>query len=155
MATDMSTEARADGASAFRDVPRTGVIYVMTEAAQSGYSAGDPEWTNFGQGQPQVGPLPGAPERIKSVDVSVEDHEYAPVAGLWELREAVASHYNQLYRKGMGSQYSAENVCISGGGRAALTRVAAALGRVNLGHFLPDYTAYEAVSYTHLRAHET
>lgn len=143
MATDMSTETRAAGASAFRDVPRTGVIYVMTEAAAAGYRAGDPEWTNFGQGQPQVGPLPGAPARIESVDVSVDDHEYAPVAGLWELREAVASHYNQLYRRGMGSQYSAENVCISGGGRVALTRVAAALGRVNLGHFLPDYTAYE------------
>ena len=28
-------------------------------------------------------------------------------------------------------------------GRAALTRVAASLGQINLGHFLPDYTAYE------------
>jgi aspartate/methionine/tyrosine aminotransferase len=43
----------------------------------------------------------------------------------------------------MKSQYSAENVCISGGGRASLTRAAASLGHVNLGHFLPDYTAYE------------
>ncbi|HZI08580.1 MAG TPA: pyridoxal phosphate-dependent aminotransferase, partial [Archangium sp.] len=43
----------------------------------------------------------------------------------------------------MPSQYSAENVCLSGGGRAALTRAAASLGSVNLGHFLPDYTAYE------------
>jgi aspartate/methionine/tyrosine aminotransferase len=34
-------------------------------------------------------------------------------------------------------------VAIAGGGRAALTRVAAALGHINLGHFLPDYTAYE------------
>jgi aspartate/methionine/tyrosine aminotransferase len=34
-------------------------------------------------------------------------------------------------------------VCVSGGGRAALTRAAASLGHVNLGHFLPDYTAYE------------
>jgi hypothetical protein len=34
-------------------------------------------------------------------------------------------------------------VCISGGGRVALTRAAAALGPINLGHFLPDYTAYE------------
>src|SRR6185369_13016294 len=40
-------------------------------------------------------------------------------------------------------QYTAENVCISGGGRAALTRAAASLGTINLGHFLPDYTAYE------------
>jgi hypothetical protein len=43
----------------------------------------------------------------------------------------------------MRSQYTAENVAISGGGRAGLTRVIAALGHVNLGHFLPDYTAYE------------
>jgi aspartate/methionine/tyrosine aminotransferase len=34
-------------------------------------------------------------------------------------------------------------VSISGGGRASLTRAAASLGHVNLGHFLPDYTAYE------------
>jgi aspartate/methionine/tyrosine aminotransferase len=34
-------------------------------------------------------------------------------------------------------------VCICGGGRASLTRAVAALGEVNLGHFLPDYTAYE------------
>ena len=34
-------------------------------------------------------------------------------------------------------------MCISGGGRAALRRAAASLGQVNLGHFLPDYTAYE------------
>ena len=132
-----------DPASMFRPVPRTGVIFVMTEAGRAGYQGGAPDWTNFGQGQPEVGPLVGAPERVTNVDVSVDDHEYAPVAGLWELREAVASHYNELYRRGMPSQYSAENVCISGGGRVALTRVAASLGAVNLGHFLPDYTAYE------------
>ena len=34
-------------------------------------------------------------------------------------------------------------MCVSGGGRTALTRAAASLGHVNLGHFLPDYTAYE------------
>ena len=62
---------------------------------------------------------------------------------MWELREAIASLYNSLYRRGMPSQYSAENVCVSGGGRASLTRAAASLGHVNLGHFLPDYTAYE------------
>ena len=65
------------------------------------------------------------------------------MAGIGELREAVASLYNKLFRRGMPSQYSADNVAISGGGRTALTRVAASLGHVNLGHFLPDYTAYE------------
>jgi aspartate/methionine/tyrosine aminotransferase len=75
--------------------------------------------------------------------VQVDDLEYAPVAGIWELRETIASLYNALYRRGMPTQYSAENVCISGGGRASLTRAAASLGHINLGHFLPDYTAYE------------
>jgi aspartate/methionine/tyrosine aminotransferase len=80
---------------------------------------------------------------MHEVAVRVDDQEYAPVPGLWELRESVASLYNRLFRKGLPSQYSAENVSVCGGGRAALTRAAASLGHVNLGHFLPDYTAYE------------
>jgi aspartate/methionine/tyrosine aminotransferase len=133
----------ADDHSAFRTVPRTGVIYVTTEAQKLGFSLADPEWCNLGQGQPETGDLPGAPPRVKNVEVLVDDLDYAPIAGLWELREAIASLYNALYRRGMPSQYSAENVCVSGGGRMALTRAAASLGHVNLGHFLPDYTAYE------------
>jgi len=129
--------------SAFRQVPRTGVIFVMTEAQKRGYRPGDPQWTNLGQGQPEAGDLPGAPARVSHIDVAEDDLEYAPVQGILQLREAVADHYNRLYRRGMPSQYTAENVCISSGGRAALTRAAAALGEINLGHFLPDYTAYE------------
>ena len=128
---------------AFRAVPRTGVIYVTSEAAKSGFSMADPEWCNLGQGQPETGDLPGAPPRVKTVPIHVDDQEYAPVAGLWELRETIASLYNSLYRRGLPSQYSAENICVSGGGRASLTRAAASLGHINLGHFLPDYTAYE------------
>jgi hypothetical protein len=127
----------------FRAVPRTGVIYVMAEAAKLGYSAGDGPWVNLGQGMPETGKLPGGPARRAAVAIDPADQEYAPVAGLWELREAVAGLYNQRYRRGLSSRYTAENVAIAGGGRAALTRVAAALGVVNLGHFLPDYTAYE------------
>ncbi|MDD2944183.1 MAG: pyridoxal phosphate-dependent aminotransferase, partial [bacterium] len=41
------------------------------------------------------------------------------------------------------SQYTYENVAISSGGRLALTRLVSTLGRVNVGHFIPDYTAYE------------
>lgn len=133
----------SDEHSAFRPVPRTGVIYVTSEAQKRGFSPTDPEWCNLGQGQPETGELPGAPPRIRHVDVALDDQDYAPVAGLWELREAIASLTNALYRRGMPSQYSAENVCVSGGGRAALTRAAASLGQCNLGHFLPDYTAYE------------
>lgn len=128
---------------AFRQVPRTGVIYVTTEATKLGFTARNPDWCNLGQGQPETGEIPGAPKRVHHVEIDVDDQEYAPVAGLWELREAIANLYNRLYRQGKKSQYSAENVAVSGGGRAALTRAAAALGHVNLGHFLPDYTAYE------------
>lgn len=128
---------------AFREVPRTGVIYVTTEAAKRGFTTGDPSWCNLGQGQPETGALPGAPARRASIEICLDDQEYAPIPGLWELRDAVAGYYNRRFRRALPSQYSAENVCISGGGRAALTRAAASLGTVNLGHFLPDYTAYE------------
>ena len=44
---------------AFRKVPRTGVIYVMGEAAKHGYRSGTepgPDaWANLGQGRPEVG----------------------------------------------------------------------------------------------------
>ena len=129
--------------TAFRFVPRTGVIFVTTEAARRGFTPADPAWSNLGQGQPETGELPGAPARVHAIPILVDDQEYAPVAGVGELREAIASLYNRLYRRGLKSQYAAENVCVSGGGRAALTRAAASLAHVNLGHFLPDYTAYE------------
>ena len=141
--TTPSSTAAPSTFQAFRSVPRTGVVYVTQEATARGYKTGNPEWSNLGQGQPETGPLPGAPPRVTAIDIDPADHYYAPVAGVWELREAVASLYNRLYRKGMPSQYTAENVAISGGGRAALTRVVASLDQVNLGHFLPDYTAYE------------
>jgi N-succinyldiaminopimelate aminotransferase len=123
---------------AFRRVPRTGVIYVMTEAARLGYTHGvdvgqavtDADWCNLGQGQPDTGPLEGAPPRCTRFEVGPDAHEYAPVAGLWELREAVADFYNRTYRRGMPSRYAAENVSICGGGRASLTRTAASLGRL-------------------------
>lgn len=130
-------------ADSFRPVPRTGVIFVMTEAAERGFHYGHPDWANLGQGAPETGPLPGAPERVTTIHCDDAQAEYAPVGGLLELREAVADLYNARYRKGMPSQYSAENVAISGGGRVGLTRVVASLGHVHLGHLLPDYTAYE------------
>jgi aspartate/methionine/tyrosine aminotransferase len=129
--------------TAFRAVPRTGVIFVTTEAVRRGYSGGDPAWCNLGQGQPETGEIPGAPPRVVALEIDPGDQDYAPVAGVRELREAVAELYNRLYRRGRSSKYTADNVSISSGGRTALTRVAAGIGHVNLGHFLPDYTAYE------------
>jgi hypothetical protein len=129
--------------SAFRTVPRTGVIHVMNEAAARGFHYGHPDWANLGQGAPQTDSLPGSPPRLTSIDVTASAHEYSPVAGLPELRQAVADLYNARYRKGRKSQYTWRNVAISSGGRAGLTRVAANLGPVHLGHMLLDYTAYQ------------
>ncbi len=139
----------SDAASMFRPVPRTGVIYVMTEAGGRGFRYGHPDWCNLGQGAPETDSLTvegqdgAGAERLQTIELDAQRSEYAPVSGLWALREAVAKLYNHRYRKGLASQYSAENVAIASGGRVALTRIATALGRVNLGHILPDYTAYE------------
>lgn len=127
----------------FRPVPRTGVIYVMTEAARLGYKAGAKDWANLGQGAPETGEIPGSSPRIKSIAVEQNDLEYAPVDGLPKLKEAVAELYNLRYRKNRKSKYTKDNVAICAGGRLALTRLVSTLGRINFGHFLPDYTAYE------------
>lgn len=127
----------------FRDVPQTGVIYVMHQAALRGYSPDNKAWANLGQGAPETGHLDGAPPRIEQITINPTHQEYAPITGQKALRQKVAELYNTLYRQGHASQYTFENVSISGGGRVALTRLAAALGNINMGHFLPDYTAYE------------
>lgn len=127
----------------FQKVNQTGVIYVMARATENGYFYGNEEWANLGQGAPEVGPLEGAPERSDTVRFTIDNSEYAPVAGTKELRQKVADLYNHRYRQGKESKYTWENVCISNGGRSALTRLAASIGNVNVGYFLPDYTAYE------------
>jgi aspartate/methionine/tyrosine aminotransferase len=127
----------------FRAVPRTGVIYVTHEAAQHGFSYGDPHWANLGQGSPETGDIPGGPPRIREVTISEASRQYSPVAGNKLLCQSVADFYNAAYRHGKKSQYTADNVSIASGGRLALTRLASALGDINMGHFIPDYTAYE------------
>jgi aspartate/methionine/tyrosine aminotransferase len=127
----------------FKHVPKTGVIYVMSEAIRHGFEQDRALWSNLGQGAPETGPLPEAPDRLKEICFQEEDHEYAPIAGLYTLREAIAELYNQRYRQGKTGKYGPENVAICSGGRTALTRLVSALGRSNIGHFIPDYTAYE------------
>ena len=127
----------------FRSVPRTGVIYVTHEATQHGFVYGAEGWANLGQGSPETGPMPGSPARISEVTVTPASQQYGPVAGNKDIRQAVADFYNTTYRRGKASQYTAENVSIASGGRLALTRLASALGNINMGHFIPDYTAYE------------
>src|SRR5215471_3173223 len=131
------------GIPGFRFVPRTGVIYVMHEARALGFTYDDPHWANLGQGSPETGSIPGAPPRIESVVIAGSHQQYAPVAGNKDLCQAVADFYNAVYRRNKPSKYTRENVSIASGGRLALTRLASALGNVNMGHFIPDYTAYE------------
>ena len=130
-------------ASAFRDVPYMGVIFVVAEAMKLGFRNGHPDWSNLGQGQPEVGEMEGAPPRIQSVDLQPDDHAYGPVNGTDDLRQTIADHYNRLYRDGKASKYRKENVSVASGGRLALSRIFAALGTVGAGYQVPDYTAYE------------
>jgi aspartate/methionine/tyrosine aminotransferase len=129
--------------TAFKELPFMGVIRVNNEAMKVGYKMGDPSWSNLGQGQPEVGDIEGAPARISTLPIDPADHAYGPVEGLPELREMIAAHYNRLYRRGKASQYTAANIAVAPGGRAALTRIGCALDRIRLGYFTPDYTAYE------------
>ena len=82
----------------FRAVPRTGVIFATTEAAKLGFKNRDPEWCNLGQGQPETGPLAGAPPRITSIDIADGDLEYGPIDGLPELRDAIAELQGKGYK---------------------------------------------------------
>ena len=59
----------------FRDVPRTGVIYVMHRAGELGFTYDSADWANLGQGAPETGPLPGAPARINAVTIDPRRHE--------------------------------------------------------------------------------
>jgi aspartate/methionine/tyrosine aminotransferase len=140
-----TTEERRTGAEipGFRAVPRTGVIYVMHRAAQLGFATDRALWANLGQGAPECGDLPGAPARCEQIALSPDVNEYGPIGGIGALRQKVADFYNTTYRQGRSSKYGPENVSIAPGGRAAMTRIAAAMGEVNMGHFIPDYTAYE------------
>jgi aspartate/methionine/tyrosine aminotransferase len=127
----------------FREVPKTGVIYVMQKAAELGFTYDNIEWSNLGQGSPETSEIDDAPDRVFNLNIEPNHQEYSPVAGMKELRDKVADFYNKIYRKDKKSKYTYQNVCIAGGGRQALTRIASALDDINVGHLIPDYTAYE------------
>lgn len=43
---------------------------VMDRATAQGFSYDNKEWANFGQGAPEVGPIPGASPRPGSIDLA-------------------------------------------------------------------------------------
>jgi aspartate/methionine/tyrosine aminotransferase len=129
--------------SAFKETSDIGVIWVLDEAKKLGYYNGNPEWVNMGQGQPEVGALKGAPARINDFVIEPGDDRYGPLNGMQDLREAIANHYNRLYRKVISSKYTAENVSLAMGGRLALTRIFSIIGSIRLGFKTPEYPAYE------------
>ena len=146
----MPPKTRPAPRGALREVPYMGVIFVVAEAHKLGFYNGHPDWSNLGQGQPEVGEMAGAPPRIQSVTLDPSDHAYGPLGGIDAMRETVAASYNRLFRGGGRRRYGAGNVCVAQGGRLALTRIFAALGGHNVGYQLPDYTAYEDLFNLHL-----
>lgn len=130
-----------------RYVPYMGVIWTVNEASKLGFYNGHPDWCNVGQGQPEVGTINGAPDRIESLKLQPSDAAYGPVGGTLEVREAIADWVNRTYRKGM-SQYTAENVSFACGGRLALTRLYSIFkDGARIAYKNPDYTAYEDYLY--------
>lgn len=93
--------------------------------------------------------LPGGVDRIRFIDVDAlggtDLHEYASPNGVRKLREAVAGYYNSQYRVGKASQYTWENVAITPGGRAGLTRIASIIGPVYTSFQVPEYSAYTSL----------
>lgn len=139
------TESHENMKKNFRQFDKAGIIYVMEEAAKSGFTYDNPDWCNLGQGAAEAGELIGAGERILDIKTNEVTQGYAPVAGRRKLRENVAQVYNSLFRKDLNSQYSFHNITISGGGRVALSRVMASLGDIKIGYLVPDYSSYEGL----------
>ena len=127
-----------------------GVAQAMVDAAEFGYRNGRPDWCNLGQGQPDVGRIEGAPNRLTWITLEPHDQSYGPAGGIDELREAVANHYNRLYREGEDSRYKKENVSIASGGRLMLSRIFATFDSISVGYKYPDSSAYHDLFSHHL-----
>ena len=119
-----------------------GVAQAMVDATEFGYRTARPDWCNLGQGQPDVGRIEGAPNRLTWITLEPHDQSYGPGGGIDELREAVASHYNRLYRSSEDSKYKKENVSIAAGGRLMLLRIFSTFESISVGYKFPDSSAY-------------
>ena len=51
------------------------------------------------RGSPRPARSRAPPPRVNRVEIGVDDQDYAPIPGIWELRRAVAELYNRLYRQ--------------------------------------------------------
>jgi aspartate/methionine/tyrosine aminotransferase len=127
-----------------------GIAQAMVNAAEFGYRSGRPDWCNLSQGQPDVGRIEGAPNRLTWITLEPHDHSYGPAGGIDELRQAVADHYNRLYRTGEDSKYKKENVSIVSGGRLALSRIFTAFDSISMGYKFPDSASYHDLFTHHL-----
>jgi aspartate/methionine/tyrosine aminotransferase len=134
----------------FRGMPYMGVAQAMVDAAEFGYRSGRPDWCNLSQGQPDVGRIEGAPNRLTWITLEPHDHSYGPAGGIDELREAVADHYNRLYRTGEDSKYKKENVSIASGGRLMLWKIFATFDSISVGYKFPDSASYHDLFTQHL-----
>jgi hypothetical protein len=55
----------------------------LTSAIANGFSyANSHAWSNLGQGAPEVGPIPDAPDRPTTINMQVDELEYAPTTGV-------------------------------------------------------------------------
>lgn len=129
----------------FKKYEKSGVVYTTERAMRLGFYYGNKDWINLGQGAAEAGEIDGAMPRVNNIDISAKQHGYAPVGGLKELRENIASMYNDLFRKNQKSKYAYKNVNIAGGGRMVISRIIAAMRNINVGYFVPDYTSYEGI----------
>ena len=127
-----------------------GVAQALADAAEFGYRSGRPDWCNLSQGQPDVGRIEGAPNRLTWITLEPHDHSYGPAGGIDELREAVANHYNRLYRSGEDSKYKKENVSIASGGRLMLSRIFTMFDSISMGYKFPDSASYHDLFSHHL-----
>ena len=103
-------------------------------------------WANFGQGAPEVGPISKRARAPPERPTGACSFEYAPTAGIRALRKQWPTSTMSCTDPALSWPHPSTpgRTCASPpGGRAGLTRVAAAVGDVNVGYFLPEYTAYE------------
>lgn len=131
----------------------SGAALITFECARRGYKPGDLTWCNLGHGQPEVGRLDGGPARLNVLQLSTSDESYGPVGGTEACRQAIADHYNRLYRRSHTSKYHQRNVAVCAGGRLALLRALSALPSVRLGYPVPDYMSFEALLETQAHRH--